>query len=144
MKYEKELIIELPRNKVIELMDNSDNLLKWQPGLKSFEHLSGEPGKKGAVSKLVYEEKGHEVEMTEKIITSNFPDEFTALYEGKGVLNKFENYFYEEGPNRTRWRTVSEFKFSGFMILLALFMRRAFPKQTLQDMERFKDFAEKA
>ena len=144
MKYEKELIIDVPRHRVVELMDNSDNLLKWQPGLKRFEHVSGEPGQTGAVSKLVYDEKGREVEMTEKIIIRNFPDEFTALYEGNGVVNKFENYFYDDGQNRTRWRTVSEFKFKGFMAILALFMRRAISKQTLKDMEQFKNFAENA
>jgi len=144
MNYEIELIVELPRQKVVKLMDSFDNLKKWQPGLKSYEHLSGVAGQKGAITKLVYEEKGREVEMTEEIITRNFPDEFTAVYKGKDVINRFENYFFEEGPNKTRWRTVSDFKFRGFMAVFALFMRRAFPKQTLKDMERFKKFAEDA
>ena len=144
MNYEKELIIDLPRDRVVELMDNFENLKKWQPSLKSYEHVSGDVGKEGAVTMLVYEEKGREVEMTETIVTRNFPDEFTAIYEGKDVVNRFENYFYEEGPNKTRWRTVSDFKFRGFMAVFALFMRRAFPKQTLSDMERFKVFAENA
>jgi uncharacterized membrane protein len=144
MIYENELIIDIPRDRVVELMDNFENLKKWQPGLRSYEHLSGEPGQTGAVTKLIYDEKGREVEMTETIVTRNFPDEFTAIYKGKDVVNRFENYFYEEGPNKTRWRTVSDFKFHGFMSIFALFMRRAFPKQTLKDMERFKTFAEGA
>jgi len=144
MIYEKELIIELPRDKVVELMDSFDNLKKWQPGLKSFEHISGEPGQKGAITKLIYEERGREVEMTETIVTRNFPNEFTALYEGKNVINRFENYFYEEGPNKTRWRTISDFKFSGIWVILSIFMRRAFPKQTLKDMKSFKNFVENA
>ncbi len=144
MNYEEELIIDLPRGRVVELMDNFENLKKWQTGLKSYEHVSGTIGQTGAITKLIYDEKGREVEMTEEIITRNFPDEFTAIYRGKNVVNRFENYFYEEGPDKTRWRTVSDFKFSGLLTILALFMRRAFPKQTLKDMENFKNFAENA
>ena len=43
--------IDLPRDRVIELFDNPDNLFKWQTGLQSFDHLSGEPGQPGAKSK---------------------------------------------------------------------------------------------
>lgn len=48
MKYESELVIDLPRERVIELFDNPDNLPKWQEGLQSFEHISGEVGQPGA------------------------------------------------------------------------------------------------
>ncbi len=48
MKYTCELIVNLPRQRMIELFDNPDNMHKWQPGLVSFEHLSGESGQPGA------------------------------------------------------------------------------------------------
>ncbi|MFQ5507583.1 MAG: SRPBCC family protein [Planctomycetota bacterium] len=51
--YTVEVDIDLPRERVIELFDNADNLYKWQPGLQSFEHLSGEPGQPGASSRMV-------------------------------------------------------------------------------------------
>ena len=44
MKYTAEIRIALPRNKVIELFDNSANLYKWQPGLKRVTQLEGKPG----------------------------------------------------------------------------------------------------
>lgn len=44
MKYELEITINLPRERVIELFDNPDNLKKWQEGLQSFSHRSGTPG----------------------------------------------------------------------------------------------------
>jgi len=142
MKYSTEIIINLPREKVLELFDSTDNLYKWQPTLKSFEHLSGAPGMEGAKSRLIYIERGKELEMTETITKRNLPEEFSGLYETKGVKNTLINDFHEEGPNSTRWVTVSEFKFSGFMKFIAIFMRRAFPKQTLKTMNQFKEFAE--
>ncbi len=49
--YTVEIEIALPRDRVIELFDNAENLLKWQKGLQSFEHISGEPGQPGTTSK---------------------------------------------------------------------------------------------
>ncbi len=143
MKYTTEIIIDLPRQRVIELFDNPDNLAKWQPGLKSFEHFEGELGQSGAKSRLLYDEGGREIEMVETILTSNFPDEFSGTYEAKGVFNRISNYFYEEGKNQTRWVTENEFRLSGLMALMGIFMRGAFPKQTLEHMQNFKDFAER-
>ena len=72
----------------------------------------------------------------------NLPDEFSATYEAKGVYNEISNFFHETGENQTRWVMNSEFKFSGLMRLMGIFMRGAFPKQTLKSMQSFKNFAE--
>ena len=42
MKYTCKLVINLPRERVVELFDDPDNLPRWMEGLQSFEHLSGE------------------------------------------------------------------------------------------------------
>lgn len=144
MKYSCELIINLPRERVIELFDNPDNMPKWQPGLQSFEPISGEPGQPGAKSRLVYDMNGRRVEMVETIVSRNLPDEFSGTYEAKGVKNWIANYFYDEADDKTRWVMDSEFMFSGFMILLSLFMRGSFRKETQSTMFRFKAFAERA
>ena len=144
MKYKTEVTINLSRERVLELFDNSDNMLKWQEGLIDYEYLSGEPGQPGAKMKLNYDMNGRKVEMIETITTRNFPDEFSGTYEASGVYNIMANYFHEEGLDKTRWVTVSEFQFSGMMKLIGFFMRGSFPKQTLKTMNDFKHFAEKA
>jgi hypothetical protein len=142
MKDKTELTIDLPRDRVIELFDNPDNLPKWQPGLKSFEFISGELGKPGAKSRLFYDTGGRNVEMIETIEVRALPDEFTATYETNGVWNWVSNRFYEEGPQKTRWELDTEFRFSGIWKIVSLFMRGLFPKQSLENMENFKRFAE--
>lgn len=144
MKYTCDVTINLPRERVIELFDDPDNMSKWQPGLQSFEHVSGEPGQPGAKSRLVYDMNGRRIEMVETITSRNLPDEFSGTYDAKGVHNVVTNRFYAEGPDRTRWVTENEFSFSGLMIVFALVMRGSFRKQTLADMQRFKAFAEQA
>ena len=142
MKYTCELVVNLPRQRMIELFDNPDNMYKWQPGLVSFEHTSGEEGQSGAKSKLLYDMNGRKVEMVETILSRNLPDEFSGTYEVKGVYNLVENHFYEDGPERTRWVMNTEFHFSGLMKVIAFFMGGSFRKQSMEFMQNFKKFAE--
>ena len=142
MKYTLDIEIELPRERVIELFDSTENLKKWQPELMSFEHISGEPGQEGAKSKMLYKMSKREVEMVETITKNNLPDEFNGTYEAKGVMNWVNNSFVEEGENKTKWISENEFQFSGFMKLIGFFMKGSFPKQSYKYMEQFKAFAE--
>ena len=143
MKYTREVVIDLPRDRVIELFDNPDNLPKWQEGLQSFEHVSGEPGQPGAKSRLVYDHRGRHIEMIETITERNLPDEFSGTYETEGVWNGMKNRFVEEAPDRTRWIAESEFRCSGLkMKLMTIFLRPMFTSTTLKSLRDFKAFAE--
>jgi hypothetical protein len=88
MQYETEITIDLPRERVIELFDSTENLYKWQDGLKGHEHLEGEPGQPGARMKLIYEEGGRKAEMVETIVERDLPEAFAATYEVKNVYFK--------------------------------------------------------
>ncbi|MEP2025823.1 MAG: SRPBCC family protein [Reichenbachiella sp.] len=142
MKYTVDIIIDLPRPKVIELFDNPDNMHKWQPDLVSFEPISGEPGQPGAKSKLQYKMGKRDIEMIETVTKNDLPDVMTGTYETKGVYNHISNNFVEISEKQTRWISENEFQFSGFMKLMGIFMKSAFPKQTLKFMNQFKTFAE--
>ena len=137
MNYSTEIVISLPRQRVIELLYSSDNIFKRQPGLQSFDFMSGEEGQPGAKTKLVYDMNGRRTEMVETIIKREFPDEFTATYDANGVHNLVENHFYEEGPEKTCWVMENDFYFSGLMKLMGFFMRSQFPKETLKGMNSF-------
>lgn len=143
-KYTLELEINLPRDKVIELWDNPDNMKHWQPDLISFEHMSGEPGQVGAKSKILYRMGKKEIVMIQTITSKNLPDEFSGTLETKGLWNKFENRFSELGSDKTKLILDGEFKCEGYMRILAFLMPSMFKKQSFRYMERFKEFAEKA
>ncbi len=141
MKYTIDIIINAPRSEVIRLFDNTENMYKWQPDLQSFEHISGEPGQEGSKSRLIYDMNGKEIEMIETITKRNLPDEFNGTYEAKGVFNHQVNRFEDLGE-KTRWTTVSEFRFTGVYALFFPLMKGSFKKQTCSYLERFKDFVE--
>lgn len=142
MRYSTEILIHLPRFRVIELFDSTDNLQQWQPGLKSFEHLEGNPGEEDCRSKMVFEGRKGDLVMTETITSKGLPEHFHMTYRSRGVYNKVENYFSEPEPGVTLWRTENIFRFSGIMMLMVPFMKHAFIHNTMLNMDRFKLFAE--
>ena len=142
MKYSNEILIQKPLSEVILLFDSEENLFKWQPDLLSFEHVSGQKGKVGAVSKLRYKMGKREIEMKETITVKKLPKEFSAVYEAKGVWNEVSNYFKEVEGDATLWISENHFEFQGFMKLVGWLMPGSFKKQSKQFLERFKAFAE--
>lgn len=143
MKYTNEVEINAPVDKVVALFDDPGNLAKWQPGLVSFEPLSGTPGQPGAKSRLRYKMGKRDIEMIETITVRNLPQEFSGTYEAKGVYNIVKNRFIAEG-SRTKYIAENEFRFSGLMKLIGFLMPGAFKKQSQKYLVLFKDFAEKS
>ena len=141
--YTVEIEINLPRDRVIELFDNPDNLFKWQTGLQSFEHLSGEPGQPGARSRLVYQNGKHRIELIETVTERKLPHEFNGRYEWNGGKNTLRNRFIEIGPNRTKWESTCEYQFSSIMLkMMGFFTPGMFRKQNLKFLHNFKAFCE--
>ena len=141
MHYSVTVEIDLPRERVIELFDNPDNMPHWQPSLLSFTHLSGEAGQAGATSELKYQMGKREVVMIETITERNLPNTFSATYETKGVWNQVSNHFVEQ-DGKTLWTINTVFKCTGILRIMAWLMPGMFKKQTTADMLSFKAFAE--
>jgi len=142
MKYHNELLIALPRDQVVDLFKDPENLHYWQPELISFEPGFDAHDHNGSQAKLVYKMGFQEVEMLETILDNHLPDYFSVRYEAKGVHNIQDNHFEALNDHQTRWSADSDFRFSGLMSVFAYFMPQAFQKQSLQYMLQFKQFAE--
>lgn len=143
MKYTTKIIIEEPIGKVVKKMDSIDNMKHWQEGLVSCEHISGTPGELGAKMCLKYDFGNRKMELTETITKRNFPEEFHAIYNTKGMHNIQQNYFKTTLKNHTEWLSESEFLPTNFfMRIMLIIMPGAFKKQTLKYMTNFKNFVE--
>ncbi len=144
MKYTTEIEINQPLEKVIDLFDNQDNMMKWMKGLKSFENLSDKPGEVGSKMKMVFKMGKHDIEMVETIKSKNLPNEMAMEYDAKGVWNAVRNSFVPLSDNKTLYKAEHEFKFQGFMKVMGFLMPGAFKKQSRKYLEDFKHFAEKS
>ncbi|WP_040250735.1 SRPBCC family protein [Psychroserpens mesophilus] len=144
MLYTTEIIVKVPLDVFVNKMNNIDNLKHWQRGLKSTEHISGNPGDLGSKIKLNYQFDKRKMEIIETITKSNFPKEFHATYATKGMNNIQKNYFSETSDGHTKWISINEFTPLSFSMRIMLFlMPSAFKKQSLKYMQDFKNFVEK-
>lgn len=142
MKYTNETIIKKPIDKVVELFDDPDNLVEWQPGFISMEHIEGIQGQPGAKYKLHYKMGKRDIEMIETILVRDLPKEFTGTYEAKNVWNKVSNHFEAIDEHTTKYTSENEFKFKGFMKIFGILMPGAFKKQSQKYLDLFKEYAE--
>ncbi|MFT5523423.1 MAG: hypothetical protein ACI9G1_005640 [Pirellulaceae bacterium] len=139
--YTVEIEIDLSRDKVLELFDNVENLYKWQAGLLSFEHLSGETGQVAAQSKMSFLSNGNRIELTETITKRNLPDEFDGTYEWDGGKNTLQNRFIAIAPEKTKWESTCGYEFKTlFMKLMGFFCAGKFREQNVIFMQNFKKF----
>lgn len=142
MKFTQHILINQPLEKVVALFDDPESMKHWQPGLQSFETISGEPGQPGSKARLKYKIGNREVEMIETIVKRDLPREYTFTFETKGVYNYNANRFETAGPGQTLYTSENEFRFSGFMKLMGWLMPGAFKKQSMKYLELFRNFAE--
>lgn len=143
MKYTTKIKVNLPREALVKKLDNPNNMKHWQRGLTHFKELSGTPGEEGAQMELHYDMGKRKMVMVETILKSDFPNEFHATYDAKGVHNIQKSFFHEIDENTTEWESQAEFQFdSFFMKMMGFFMPGAFKKQSMKYAMDFKAFAE--
>ena len=142
IKYTLEQTINKPIDTVADLLEDPNNLAKWQPGFKSMEHLSGTPGQKGAKTKLTYDMGKREIVMTETIIDNNLPDQLDLTFDSDKVHNIQKNKLVKVDDNTTKWISDSEFQLSGYMNIFGIFGKGMFKKQSQIYIDKFKEFAE--
>ncbi|MGI9235950.1 MAG: SRPBCC family protein [Woeseiaceae bacterium] len=144
MKHKAEIIIDADLDTVWSMFDDPDNMMAWQPTLKSFTHQSGTPGQPDAVSELIYNENGREVIMTETITARREPDFLGGTYESKWANVVIVNHFAKTGDGKTSWTMNAKYGFKGIMKIMALFMRKSICARSDTDMNRFKLLVETA
>jgi len=93
MKYSTEVLVELTRDEFIKKLDNADNMKNWMRGLVSYEQLSGELGREGALMNMKFKMGKRDLEMVETIIKRNMPEEMHMVYDTKGIHNIQKNFF---------------------------------------------------
>lgn len=142
MQFELSVDIDASPAEVWRVFDNPANMPRWQPTLQSYERISGEPGWPGATSLLVYHEGGRHIEMTETIVARDEGRHLSGRYENAWAINEMACTFEALPDGGTRWRALVEFRFKGWVKLLAPLLRGGVQKRLEDDMLRFKALVE--
>lgn len=144
MKFTCTIIINKPKEQVATLFANPDYLKEYQDTFICKELISGESGKNGAVSKMLYKMGKGEMELTETIIENNLPDSFYAEYHHKHTDNTMRCTFESKDDNNTIYSSEIHYtSIRGFMPkAMAFLFPSVFKKQVNKWLVNFKNFAE--
>lgn len=146
MKFSYTLEINAPRQKVVDLFQNPDNLKHWQDGFEGIEEVSGSPGQTDAKKKMFYKQGSRKMELLETVISNNLPDEFIGFYQHIHMENTMTSRFSEiKDGTATLYEAEIEYtKFNKFGIkIMAYLFPGMFRKQGKKWFDQFKAFAEK-
>ncbi len=144
MRYELEEDIQVPRERVLELFLDTENLKKWQPSLVSYSQISGDSMRGvGSQCRQVHKMGNREVDMIATVTVDEYPEDFAARFEADGMTNIVANRFEEMGALRTRWTVTTEFQTTSIMMkIMMVLMPFVFKSQTRKFMVQFRDFVE--
>ena len=136
------ITINQPAEKVWELFMNPDNLQYWLTGYVSAEHLSGNIGEPGSMSKLKFMERGKVMEVTETVLIVKPNQQYAIMMNHKTFEIETDIRFISFGQ-RTEMIQTLQFSPKGFfMKLLMPIAKGAMKKRLANELLRFKQFAE--
>ena len=153
MKYLNSIEIDLPRERVAQLLADPTNIQKWVRGVVLHEPLTGTHGQVGTTSRVVLRSGKQEIECTETVTRREPADlhdiptgvvvRFDREMVAPGMWSMTRDRLTEVDHGTTLWESESEYRFSGLMMrLFALVLPRTFRTQSQQHMQDFKEFAE--
>ncbi|MDC0177682.1 SRPBCC family protein [Polaribacter sp.] len=93
--YTAQVSIDKSVSEVFQTFNNSENIKNWIPEVKSFEVIKENPGKIGSIYKVVIENKGQEIVMTEQVI-AYVPNEKVTLFFNAENMLKIDDYVFSE------------------------------------------------
>lgn len=142
MKYSLAITINKPIEKVLEAFNNPDNRSAWMPGFLDAKLLEGQEGQVGAKVALTFQMGKRQMIMIETVLDRPSDRSIRGCYEANNVYNEVNNLFEPVGENSTRYTTEQYFKFGGGMKVIGWLFPKAFKKQSMAYLEKFKAFVE--
>ncbi len=134
--------INAPVQKVWEILMNPDNLQHWLTGFVSAEHLTGKVGEAGSTSKLVFLERGKEMEIIETVLQVIQQQQFSSTMEHKSFKTETDIRLISFGSRTELIQTVEFLPRGFFMKLLVPAIKGAMKKRMANELFSLKNFIE--
>ena len=121
-----------------------DSASKWISQLKDINHVQGEPGEVGAVTKMLYLSGGRRTEMIRTITANESEYSLSGTIEGPDMAGEFQTEFIEQGDS-TIVRTSENLRGTTlFMSLILYLMRGSIRNRHGRDLQTLKKMLESA
>jgi uncharacterized membrane protein len=141
--YVTQVSVNKPVEVVFETFNNSENIKNWIPEVKSFDVVNENIGKTGSVYKMVVENQGQEIVMTQKIIAFVKNEKVTLFFDAENMLKR-DDYVFEEKNGITTITLNSSCQSESYLMACMFpFFKGTFQEQDQTYLNNFKAFAEK-
>ena len=135
--------IEKPRDLVMDIFLDPAYQGKYQDGFISKTLLEGELNKEGAKSKILFSNKGSDMELIETIVENNLPESYEAFYHHIHMDNTMVCRFEALSETKTRYHYTYQYTRMTFMPkLMALVFPGMFKKPAEKWLKQFKELLE--
>ena len=140
--YTAKVSLNKPINAVFTVFSTSENIKNWIPEVKSFEVLKDNPGKIGSVYKIVIENQGQEITMTEKVLAFVENEKVTLFFDAENMLKTADYIFTGKDGTTTITLNSSCQSESFLMACMFPYFKGTFKKQDQMYLNNFKTFVE--
>lgn len=143
IEYTSEIIVNKPVQEAWAVMNDESKISEWLKGITNVEHVSGEKGKVGAVTKYTFEENGQEsiVMETMKTIRPNEQAAMDFVVEGAMTMDYKVDFSEQDGKTHIKSTTIA--KGDGlFMQSMLSFMKGTMRIQEEENMNNLKTLIE--
>jgi len=142
VNYSVEVDIDEPIEDVFTLFTAPETLKKWMPEVKSLQPLDVKEGIVGSTYKMVIENQGQEMEMTEKILAYIPNKKMTFRFNSDQMIKIDDFVFVEKGSKTKMIQNCSVNSKSYITACLFPYFKGTFAAASQEYMDRFKQLAE--
>jgi len=144
-KYTTSITINKPIDFVFTEFNNVENLKEWIPEFTAIETIEEKLGKIGSSYKIIVDNDGQAITMTEKILAYIPNEKVTLFYDaGEGSMLKTDDYIFTSEGNNTLITHNASCRSNGFLMACMFpIFKSKFKKQDQGYLNNLKTFLEK-
>lgn len=113
MELKQEVVVDVPIDEVARLLADPATSRAWHRDLLSATVKRGTDGKPGAVTELVYSDKGRKFKVEEELVSLDLPKGAVTVYKGPGMKHRLTTSLQDLGDGRTKVTVENDIKLSG-------------------------------
>jgi len=140
--YTNEVTVNKPVKEVFSDFQNVELMKQWMPEVKSIETLEEKPNKVGSTYKVVVENQGKLVTMTEEVLAFEENEKLTFHFDAENMLKTDDYVFTSEGNTTKIVQTTTCTSESYVMSCLFPYFKGALKKMSQQYLDEFKKASE--
>jgi uncharacterized membrane protein len=140
--YKAQVSVNEPLANVFTTFNNTENVKNWIPEIKTVETLNENVGKTGSSYKIVLDNQGQEITMTEKVVAYVPNEKVTLFFDAENMLKKDDYVFTENNGITTITLNSSCRSDSYIMACMFPYFKSTFQNQDQGYLNNFKTYIE--